>query len=312
MYTRNEAPVLLIIFNRPDTTEKVFEAIRRAKPKRLYVSADAPRPGNGKDSIDCEKARQIVKRVDWDCEVQYRFLDRNLGCGLGVSSAISWGLENEEQIIILEDDCVPSLPFFDFCNHCLEKYKEDSRVWTINGRSHHENHSIFNNSDYVFSKYTHCCGWATWKRSWNNFDLSMQKWPAFYEEGGFRNTLFSNNEIRYFDMTYKKFYSDNKLRTHSWAIPFNFNFMSNGALAIIPKKNLIQNIGYIGVHSNGKPTKTHLLSAAEDFTFDKEPLFVLPNREYELFHFKHHVQTMLGILPLYKRAINKGLKLLGL
>ena len=312
MIAHNNAPVLLIIFNRPDTTKQVFEVIRRAKPNKLYISADAPRLGNSNDSINCDKAREIVNKVDWDCEVQYRFLEQNLGCGYGVSTAISWAFEKEDRLIILEDDCVPSLPFFRFCNFCLEKYKEDSRVWTINGRSHHQCHSVFKNSDYVFSRYTHCWGWATWKRSWNQFDISMKMWPDFYAAGGFCNTLLSFKEGRVFNKLYGKLCQDDKLKIHSWAYSFNFNFMSNGALAIIPGKNLIHNIGYFGVHSNGKPSKATLLHAAEDYTFNKEPSFVLPNRAYELYHFKHHMQIIMGKQPLYKRVILKGLEILGL
>lgn len=109
-----EAPVLLVIFNRPDTTEKVFAAIRSAKPKKLYISADGPRAGNKDDIINCAATREIVKIVDWDCDVQYRFLEHNLGCGPGPSTAISWAFEREDRLIILEDDCVPSKSFFDF------------------------------------------------------------------------------------------------------------------------------------------------------------------------------------------------------
>ena len=310
MNTHNEAPVLLIIFNRPDTTEQVFEVIRRAKPKKIYVSSDGPRPGNSNDSANCKKAREIVKKVDWDCEVQYRFLEQNIGCGYGVSTAISWAFENEDRLIILEDDCVPSLPFFRFCNYCLEKYKEDSRVWIINGRSDHHGHLVFKDSDYVFSRYAHSGGLAMWKRTWDHFDMSMKLWPKFYAEGGFCNTLLSLKEGRGFNKLYEKFYQD-KLKKPCWDFPFCYTLMSNGALAITPGKNLIRNIGYFGLHSNG-PTKLHSLRAAEDYTFDKEPSFVLPNRAYELYHFKHHVQRAMGKQPLYKRVILKGLKILGL
>ncbi len=312
MNKKVEAPVLLIIFNRPDTTQRVFDAIRAAKPKKLYVSADAPRPGNSNDSVNCQKARDIVKQVDWECDVRYRFLEQNLGCGYGVSTAISWAFENEDRLIILEDDCVPSPPFFLFCNYCLAKFKNDSRVWVINGRSHHPEHPIFKKNDYVFSRYAHCCGWATWKRCWNYFDIEMKGWPEFFASGGFYNCFSSLEEGRFFNRVYGNLYQNSKLKMHSWAYPFDFNFMSNGALAITPAKNLILNIGLAGVHSNGAATKVHMLQAAQDYTFNREPFFVLPNRIYDRYHFKYHIKQIMGKQPLCKRAVLKGLRMAGL
>ncbi len=311
MRTPPNAPVLLIIFNRPDTTQMVFDAIRRAQPPKLYVSADGPRPENKRDSIDCAKAREVVKKVDWSCKVQYRFLATNLDCGAGVSSAISWAFENEDRLIILEDDCVPSLPFFSFSNYCLEKFAADSRVWVINSLSPHPNHPVFKTSDYVFSKYEHCGGWATWKRAWSYFDISMKLWPDFNAAGGFLNCSLSTNEARFFTKLYAKLYHVHNLGEHSWAYPFSFTFMSNDALAITPSKTLTRNVGYYGVHSKGRIESYHLLDAAEDFTFTREPSFVLRNRSYDIYHFNHYIRRF-GTKPLYYRAIRKALKLLGI
>jgi len=140
----------------------------------------------------------------------------------------------------------------------------------------------------------------------------MKMWPSFYTEGGFSNSLLSCEEGHFYDKKYKKLYQDGKLKTHSWAYPFGFNFISNGALAITPAKNLIQNIGLFGVHSDGKPTKVHSLKASEDYTFDKEPSFLLPNRSYEIYHFKNHIKRIMGEQSLLKRIFRKGFNILGL
>ena len=106
--------VLFLVFNRPDTTRQVFEAIRQAKPPRLYVAADGPREGKLGEVERVKEVRTIATAVDWPCEVKTLFRDKNLGCKKGVSSAITWFFEQEKQGIILEDDCLPHLDFFSF------------------------------------------------------------------------------------------------------------------------------------------------------------------------------------------------------
>src|SRR5689334_9315101 len=112
-------PVLLLIFNRPDTTALVMEALRRARPSRVYVAADGPREGMGEDER-CERARRIATEVNWPCEIKTLFRKCNLGCGRALSGAIDWFFEHEEQGIILEDDCVPSQSFFPYCAELLD------------------------------------------------------------------------------------------------------------------------------------------------------------------------------------------------
>ena len=303
-----EAPVLFIIFNRPDTTAQVFEAIRKAKPKKLYVSADAPRANNKSDKINCEKVRKIVKGVDWECDVHYRFLENNLGCGFGVSTAISWAFENEDRLIILEDDCVPSSPFFTYCNHCLEKYLNDERVWVVSGRSHHEGSEYFEKQDYIFSHYGQIWGWGTWKRCWEEFDIEMKKWNEFYKQGGFLNVFLSKEEGKYYNKLYRRLSADKDLSIYTWDYQYGFEVHLNGGLSITPAKNLIHNVGSLGTHSNKKQA-CHMLQASEDFKIEKEPLFILANRDYDLMHFKSHIYISHNIIV---RIIKKIIRVIGL
>jgi hypothetical protein len=296
-----EAPILLIVFNRPETTAKVFEAIRRAKPRKLYISADGLRKDNLADQENCKLTRDIVSLVDWDCDVKYRFLDENLGCGLAPASAISWAFENEDRLIILEDDCIPTMPFFDFCNHCLNKYLEDERIWVVSGRSHHENSKFFNEQDYIFSHYGHTWGWATWKRCWIHFDIEMKKLDNFISQGGFMNTFLSNEEGRYYNKFYKDLAKDKQLASHIWDYQHVLGIHINGGLSITPSKNLIENIGIVGTHTE-KEQDCHRLQATNEYFFEKEPLFVLPNREYDLFHFKAHINPY---IPLWVKVYDK-------
>ena len=305
-----QAPVLLIIFNRPQTLSIVFEKIRMAKPTKLYISADGPRFQNKNDEINCKKAREIVKEIDWECEVKYRFLDKNLGCGYGPSSAISWAFENEDRLIIIEDDCVPSISLFDYLNYCLEKYKDDTRIWLVSGQSNQENTKFFENSDYVFSHYGHSMGWATWKRCWSYFDIEMKGILEFIKIGGSKNIFFSKSEYKLFDRRFKKLSSNSNLKNHSWDIQFGFSIISNNGLSIVPAKNLTKHIGYEGTHfSSG--VKNYELDVCENFHINKEPMFVIADREYDLFHFKNYIKKIFTKKPLIKRILHKVLKIAG-
>jgi hypothetical protein len=311
MIYAKEAPVLLIIFNRPDTTREVFDAIRNAKPKVLYISADAPRAGNENDRINCEKVREIVNKVDWECQTFYRFLDENVGCGWGPSSAISWAFEHEDRLIILEDDCVPSMPFFPYCNYLLEKYINDTRIWLISGRSDKTDSRYFENVDYMFSHYGHSWGWATWKRCWQAFDMDMKSLPDFMKNGGARNVFFSTKEGKLYNKMYERLFKDKTLYTHAWDFQFGYSIISNSGLCIVPAKNLIENIGLVGTHSSGI-NKSCDLKASEDFSIKNEPKFITANREFDKYHFKNHIVKIFAKTPLYKRVIRKGRKILKL
>jgi hypothetical protein len=289
-----EAPVLLIMFNRYDETKMVFDKLREAKVKTLYFVCDGPREGNVKDIEEQKKLKQLPEMVDWDCDVHIMFREKNMGCGRGVSSAITWAFENEDRLIILEDDCVPSLPWFAFCNHCLEKYKNDTRVWTINGRSQNENDPSFHGYDYTFTIYTHSAGWATWKRVWDGFDIKIPYMEQFMKEGGFSNISGSRLEQKTLEKLFvAPFRKNPNLYLSSWATPFDFYFLSNGGLAITPRENLIKLYGMVGTHSSGvSNTFVYDIRASESFTFDKEPLFVIPNVDYNKAHLNGHILRM--------------------
>jgi len=167
------SPVLFLIFNRPETTQQVFSAIRKAKPPRLYVAADGPRSDYPNEDEKCEHSRKIATNVDWDCEVKTLFRDQNLGCRLAVSQAISWFFENEPEGIILEDDCLPSQSFFWFCQELLEDFRNDKQVGAICG--FYSNELDYKPSaSYFFSRYMRVWGWAGWRRTFEEYDSHLK------------------------------------------------------------------------------------------------------------------------------------------
>lgn len=277
-----ESPVLLVTFNRPDTTRKVFNNIKKAQPSKLYVFNDGPRFGNKEDLNAREEIIKITKEVDWKCELFLNFSEKNLGCGPGVSGAISWAFENEDRLIILEDDTVPAMPFFSYCNTLLEKYKDDTRICMISGN----NYSVGKNGtddSYFFSKYGHIWGWATWKRTWDKFDYEIKDWPLFKNTDQLQNVFVENKERKFFFNYFDSIYLQKE--KSAWGPQWFYCRIKEAGLSIVPKNNLVTNIGVQGVHTN-KKTTAHFIPINENYKIVKEPQFVLCNAYYDRHHFK--------------------------
>jgi len=267
-------PVLFLIFNRPDTTQKVFNAIRQAKPKQFFIAADGPRPDKEGEIEKCQKARQIATSVDWDCEVKTLFRDRNLGCKIAVSSAIDWFFENIEEGIILEDDCLPDQSFFQFSKIMLEKYRNDSRIMMISGTNYLFNKVTISES-YFFSKYYAIWGWATWRRAWMKYDINMNNWPEFRDSKQLTRVFNDKKIIEYYINMFQRVY-DNKI--NCWGIQWVYSCIFNNGLSIVPGKNLISNIGNTGTHTGSKPSIfINMSTGTININNIKHPVFVTPN-----------------------------------
>ncbi len=194
------SPVLFLIFNRPETTEQVFSAIKKAQPPRLYIAADGPRSEYPNDAESCDISRAIATNVDWDCEVKTLFQDQNLGCRLAVSGAVDWFFEQETEGIILEDDCLPDQSFFLFCQELLEQYRDDTRIMQIGGTNYQFGKKRTNYS-YYFSRYGHLWGWASWRRAWSFYDEKMKQWPTAKQNGILLHWADDWGFIRYWEST---------------------------------------------------------------------------------------------------------------
>lgn len=237
-----KSPILCIIFNRPETTRKVFEVLQKVKPPQLYICAEGPRENKPEDNILCKETRAIYDKIDWECNVHKYYRNQNSGgCGPGVSGAITWFFENVDEGIILEDDIVPHPDFFSFCDEMLEKYRNNTTIKCVCG------YNIFydgvNNYpySYYFSHYTHIWGWATWKRTWNEYDYSLKTIPRnkFIKE--LYQLPVSCYSKKSLISTYDIMTSNNPIDT--WDYQLLFNIIFHKGLNIIPTTNLCQNIG---------------------------------------------------------------------
>jgi hypothetical protein len=231
--------VCFIIFNRPDTTQKVFNVIREAKPPKLLVIADGARLDKEGESELCQQTRAIINQVDWDCEVLTNYSDVNLGCRQRISSSLNWVFEQVEEAIILEDDCLPHPTFFRFCQELLGKYRNEPKIMTVSGQNLQLGQKRRNYS-YYFSRYNHCWGWATWRRAWQLNDNEMKLWPKFKDENWLYDVLQDEHVTRHWTSVFQSMYDG----YDTWDYPWLFNCLIHQGLTILPNINLVSNIGF--------------------------------------------------------------------
>jgi hypothetical protein len=233
-------PVGFIIFNRPDTTARVFAEIAKARPTKLLIIGDGPRPHKAGEAERVAVTRKIIAQVDWPCEVLTNFSDVNLGCKKRVSSGIDWIFKEVEEAIVLEDDCLPDPTFFRFCQEMLEHYRHDSRIGMISG----DNFQLKRPPDaesYYFSKYTHIWGWATWRNRWKDYDVDMRLWPQVRDQGRLQDLVLEKTEVSYWRSIFERVY---KGKIDTWDYQWSFANWCMGRINILPSVNLISNIGF--------------------------------------------------------------------
>ncbi len=271
-----KSPILLIIFNRPAQTKLVLGSIKQYQPPTLYVAADGPRPGSVSDEQNCAAARLLINEIDWPCEVKKLFRDTNLGCKKAVSGAITWFFEQEEEGIILEDDCLPGESFYTFCNSLLEKYRNDHRVMHIAG-SNLQFGKQRGDGSYYFSCLSSIWGWASWRRVWQNYDVAMKGFQEF-DEGKWIYNIIPDKNTADWIMGVTRLIYQNQIDT--WDYQLGFSILINNGLCITPNKNLVSNIGF---GENASLTKNandiHANIPVETIDEIIHPDFFIPDRE---------------------------------
>lgn len=235
-------PVLFLIFNRPDLTEKVFMKLRQVQPRMFYIAADGPRGNKQNDKDACEQTRSFVlKNIDWPCQVFTLFREENLGCKMAVSSAITWFFEHVEEGIILEDDCLPDQSFFYYCEELLIRYRNDSRINFISGTCLPNSSNHIQDVSYYFSKFSVIWGWATWKRVWSQYDVEIREWPKLSTTNWLLNAFYGNE---YFANGFRGMFNSIHNGFDTWDFQLFFLNLRINSLNIHPVKNLISNVGF--------------------------------------------------------------------
>ena len=271
---RLDTPVALIIFNRPHTTRKVFEQIRAARPPMLLVIADGPRPDRPDEARLCAATREVIREVDWPCDVRTEFSEVNLGCRDRPVTGIDWVFSQVPEAIILEDDCLPHPSFFRFCEELLERYRDDERIGLIGGTNPHGGERT-GGASYFFSKYPMIWGWASWRRAWARYDRSASAWPEFRRRGGFRTMTFPL-ERAYWERSFDAVHSGG---LDAWDYQWTLTCWRERMSCIVPCRNLVSNIGFGpgATHTIGMGPQANLATEAMGFPL-MHPATVLADR----------------------------------
>jgi hypothetical protein len=277
--------VLFLVFNRPDTTTKVFQMIRQAKPPRLYVAADGARNNKEGEEEEIAKVREIATKVDWPCDVKTLFRDKNLGCKKAISDAITWFFEYEEQGIILEDDCLPHLDFFNFCENLLDYYSKDEKVTSITG-DNFQNGQRRGDASYYFSIYNHCWGWATWKRAWKHYQVDLSFWPTWSKSDAWLKHTPDKTERKFWNFLFNQVRAG---KIDTWDYQWTGSAWYQNGLTATPNVNLVSNIGF---GANSTHTKDANQKAAnmpsKEIGILKHPKMVMRNVEADRLVFDYH------------------------
>ena len=285
-----DIPVLMITFNRPAYAEQVFDKVKLLRPKQLFVFSDAPRIGKAGEDKDVNQCRALFDKAnfDWDCEVHQYFSTANMGCGPGVKTAITWAFESVEKLIVLEDDCVPDLSFFDYCKTMLTRYEMDPKVMHIAG-TRWDNEFDVGESDHFFCTVGDVWGWATWKRAWKLYDYRMMSWEKNRDREMIRNVYHKRILYQFWVDCFVDTFKNIAATNHTWDYQWQYTLFKNGGLSTVPKENLITNIGEQGAHTKDNDTDVSSFNRkAGQWIEDKSTIVkVVPNTAYEKYHIRN-------------------------
>jgi hypothetical protein len=299
-----QVTVALIIFNRPALTARVFEAIRKARPPKLLVVADGPRPNQPGEAEKCAAARAIIEKVDWPCEVLKNYSDTNLGCKLRPSSGLDWVFQSVPEAIILEDDCLPQPSFFPFCEELLEKYREDERIMLISGDNFQFGRRRTAYS-YYFSRYPHTWGWASWRRAWKLMDPDIKLWPEI-RDGGWLEDMLADHPRNWGNTWRANFEDVYKGNNSIWDYQWTLACWANSGLTVLPNMNLVSNIGFgaDAIHTTGPSPFANLPLEQMTFPLSHPPFVIRDTQADDLTQ-----RTMFGVPPTLKQRILRRLHL---
>lgn len=307
-------PILLISFRRPDLTQKMLENIAQANPPKVYVSCDGPRTSKPGEKERVDEVKRVIESFSGRLELVRKYSDVNLGCARNMSSSISWFFENEEEGIILEDDCYPDQSFYPYCAELLERYRNDTRVMQISGYNYYEKAPMPRTDSYFFSYVGWQLGWATWRRAWRKFDINVKDWLDFKARGLHKSPAFFPLRTKRLDVLALQGNKEN-----SWAYPWQGCMAMNNGVSVVPVESLVVNIGqgYGCTHGVERDQAEKFGPDAHCMQFPlRHPKFVVADVRYDDYikNFrnremaKNRLRNLFGLRPILGRFVRKFLK----
>jgi hypothetical protein len=301
-----EMAVILFVYRRPQLTARVLERIAQVRPSRLLVVADGPKPG---EEVACHETRRLFDHLDWDCELLTEFSEIPMGLRSRVSSGLKWAFEHVEEAVVLEDDSVAHPSFFTFCQELLARYRDDHRIFAISGHNYQRGQSRGHYS-YFFTRYFHCGGWATWKRSVDRFHPDMEFWPQVQRDRCLTQIFESRTECLFWENVFDRVHRDD---LDSWASVWFLTSLLERGLTITPQENLISDIGYGrgATHTIAyDPRYADLPAPGIQIPLDYPPQ-VVRHREADRFTSLHHFGFYPWPFHLLRKILDRLILLLG-
>ncbi len=269
-------PVLFVTFARPEYARQTFDSIKKAKPAKLYFYSNKARESNMEETERNDQIRSFVNEIDWDCELKTFLRDEYVDIYTSLWSAFDWIFDNEEQAIILEEDCVPSKAFFDFCDQMINSFKDDPRIWVVSGNNFIEGYNP-NGYDYFFSYFPFMYGWASWRDRWHKIIRGSLPYEKIREYRLF-DQIYADRQAAKSAVKFTERIKD----TPAWDYRLTISMKCNGGFGIIPKVNLVSNIGLTGTHNEGRQSIFHQrpLPGFEKYVINNPPPFIVPDFGY--------------------------------
>lgn len=300
-------PVLVIAFNRPDHLAVLFNRLREVQPERVYIAIDGPRSGRDGEAAKVKACRDLVSTIDWPCEVRTLVQTENLGCGKGVTTAITWFFGQVERGIILEDDIIPDPSFFDFCAELLDRYESDSRVFAVSGCNFvPPAHQSRPDDAYRFSQVPHIWGWATWRRSWSQHQLDIAGWSRqlpfrqLWHRSG-RSIPGAVYWASTFELLARK-------QVDTWDGQFVLASMISKQLTATSNVNLIENIGF-GAEATHTIHDRDELQPVQEMRLPTQAVDVVCDQMADAWTRRHHFRaTWQGMLGQARTFVGRKMR----
>ncbi|MBN1930143.1 MAG: hypothetical protein JW786_00860 [Desulfobacterales bacterium] len=309
------APVLFMVFNRPDKTEQVFDVIKSVKPKKLYVAADAPRDNVPEDYEKCKKVRSIVSKINWDCDSKFLFHVKNMGCSLAGFVAWDWLFSKEEEMIFLEDDGIPTRSFFYFCQELLRKYKNNYKIGFIGGQNFGNKNG---DATYFFTHYgLTTWGFATWKRTFELFEYKMESYRGTKNLNTFKKNYLFHFEYKYRTRQYEHHI---KYGRNTYDLQLGYMIHKYDLFCCMPNINMVTSTGYELDATNtivapdskaalkfGNIPRYEINEIRHPEKIEIEKEFEIQQMMHRTFHDKSKAQVMFEV---YFRFLARGIRML--
>ena len=255
-------PVVIFVYNRKKETKILLNRLARLKPKNIIIIFDGPKD-NKEDKKKCAEVQKIVKNISWKCKKKYIGSKQNLGLKKRVTSGLNLVFDSYDRAIILEDDCIPNKSFFLFCEFFLDKFKNNKKIAGITGNNFQKEKI---KETFYYSKFSSIWGWATWSRVWKTYDLEIKFWKRFKNSTNWKNYFENKKEWKFWTEIFDKVY---KNEINSWAYSNQLCNWYHDRLTIVPKNNLIKNIGFSSNATNTKKVNKDYLPKVEKLNLTK-------------------------------------------